>query len=189
MFLPYASGPDKTQLTRYLLADSGEEFEEFEEIEELAIADSEIAWRVRDVENDLVDAYVRGTLDADTRTRFESFYLSSPRRRAKVQFARAFVRTIDTAVVPEPEPATIAPPWYDRLRPRPRSWLAWSLTFARELRFSKRATIAPHVKTRWVFQLRSTSSPTPASCCSTRGTARRTRVPSFVGQRSMRSTG
>ena len=46
---------------------------------------------MRDVENDLVDAYVRGTLDADTRTRFESFYMSSPRRRAKVRFARAFL--------------------------------------------------------------------------------------------------
>jgi anti-sigma factor RsiW len=125
MLLSHASGPDKRQLTRYLLGDSGEEIER---IEELTIADSEVAWRMRDVENDLVDAYVRGTLDADARTRFESFYVSSPRRRAKVGFARAFLPAVDSASVPEP--AAIAPRWSWSDRLRPRSWLIWNLTAA-----------------------------------------------------------
>lgn len=177
MFLPHASGPDKTQLTRYLLGDSGEEFEQ---IEELAIADSDVAWQVRDVENDLIDAYVRGTLDPDTRTRFESFYVSSARRRAKVQFARAFVSAVDTVAVPEP---AIAPRWWHRLRPR--SWRVWTLTAFRKLRDHS----ARRERWLWLPQHHSTSSPTPAICCSSRDTARRTRVPSFAGQRSMRSTG
>jgi hypothetical protein len=47
-----------------------------------------VASRLCAVENDLVDAYVRGTLAGGMLERFESFYLASPRRHEKVMIAR-----------------------------------------------------------------------------------------------------
>jgi hypothetical protein len=47
------------------------------------------------VEDDLVDAYVRGRLSGEMLERFESFYLESPYRRAKVRFADVLCRIID----------------------------------------------------------------------------------------------
>src|SRR6266542_2247099 len=99
MSLSHASGPDDAQLVRYLLGLLPDE--EAEHVDELTVADDDVAWRVRGVENDLVDAYVRGTLDGEALARFESFYLSSPLRRAKVTFAKGFVPATDAAAVPE----------------------------------------------------------------------------------------
>jgi hypothetical protein len=83
------------QIVRYLLgllpdADA-------DRFDEASIADDEFAARLRSVEADLVDGYVRGTLDLTTLTRFESFYLSSPLRRKNVEFAVRFVRAVDRA--------------------------------------------------------------------------------------------
>ncbi len=47
-------------LIRYLLGSLSEE--EAERLDELGIADDAFAWRLRAVENDLVDGYVRGEL-------------------------------------------------------------------------------------------------------------------------------
>ena len=55
--------------------------EDAERLDEASIVDDEIAARLRMVEHDLVDAYVRGRLTGDTLARFESHYLASPRRR------------------------------------------------------------------------------------------------------------
>lgn len=44
------------------------------------------------VEDELIDKYLRGELDERTRPRFERHYLASERRRAKVEFARAFMK-------------------------------------------------------------------------------------------------
>jgi hypothetical protein len=75
-------------LVRYLLGVLAPE--ETEPIDELSIADDAFAARLTDVENDLVDAYVRGDLPAATERQFNSVYLSSPRRRRRVKFAEAF---------------------------------------------------------------------------------------------------
>jgi anti-sigma-K factor RskA len=81
---------DEQLLTRYLLgAVSGEEAER---LDESSVADSEFALHLDGVENDLVDSYVVGALSGETLERFEKFYLSSPRRREKVEFARALLR-------------------------------------------------------------------------------------------------
>lgn len=73
------------QLTRYLLgtldADDAEAFDE------LSITDQEFAARLLVAEDDLVDAFARGDLDADSRSRFESRYLSVPGAREKLRFA------------------------------------------------------------------------------------------------------
>ena len=81
---------DDRALTRYLLGQLAGE--DADRLDELAIVDDGMAWRVRTVENDLVDAYVRGTLDAESRRHFETHYLASPKRRAKVRFADAVRR-------------------------------------------------------------------------------------------------
>jgi hypothetical protein len=105
MSVSQESPDDDRELTRYLLGQLSEE--DADRLDELAIVDDGVAWRVRAVENELVDAYVRGALDAESRQHFETHYLASPKRRAKVRFAERFVRAADAAVTPAeqgPEP-------------------------------------------------------------------------------------
>jgi len=82
-----------SQLVRYLLGLLSDD--EAERVDQLSISSDEVASRLRIAEDDLVDAYVRGTLDEEAAGRFVSFYLSSERRRQKVKFARTFVAAID----------------------------------------------------------------------------------------------
>jgi hypothetical protein len=89
---------DDQQYLRYLLRLLPDE--QTERVEEASIVDDEVALRLRAVECDLVDGYVRGTLDRDTMQRFESHYLSSPLRRERVRFAADFLRAIDGAGAP-----------------------------------------------------------------------------------------
>ena len=93
MSLLRESGPDDQQLVRYLLRLLPDE--EADRLDEMSISDDALAWRLREVENDLVDAYVSGTLTGETVERFESFYLSSERRRQKVKFAGSFLGSVD----------------------------------------------------------------------------------------------
>jgi hypothetical protein len=90
---------DDDQLVRYLLGLLTNK--DAERLDESTIADDEMAWRLRAVENDLVDAYVTGTLTGQTRERFESFYLSSERRRRKVRFARSFLASVERDAEPK----------------------------------------------------------------------------------------
>jgi hypothetical protein len=99
----HESEPDDQQLVRYLLGLLPDE--EAARLDELSIADDEFAWRLRAVENDLVDAYASGTLTGETAERFESFYLSSPRRRKTLRVARSFLRAVDRRDEP-PDAAT-----------------------------------------------------------------------------------
>jgi hypothetical protein len=78
---------DDQTLTRYLLG--GLPPDVTERLDELSVSDDELAGRLSAIENDLVDAYVRGEMSGEQLAQFESFYLSSPKRREKVQFARA----------------------------------------------------------------------------------------------------
>jgi len=93
---------DDQQLVRYLLGLVPPH--EADLLDELSVVDDDVATRLRGVEDDLVDAYVRGTLAIDLRERFESHYLASPRRRERVAFAAAFARVVDEA----PRPAAAA---------------------------------------------------------------------------------
>lgn len=76
-------------LRRYLLGALADA--EAERLHELSITDEQFAGRLDAVENDLVDAYVRGELSEETLKEFKAFYLSSPRRRQKVQFAEGLL--------------------------------------------------------------------------------------------------
>jgi hypothetical protein len=87
------SAPEDRQLIRYVLGMLSDT--DAERLDEQSIVDDEIAARLRSVENDLVDAYVRGALEGELLERFESFYLASPLRREKVKLARGFLDAID----------------------------------------------------------------------------------------------
>ncbi len=93
--MPISRISDDRQLIRYLLGLLPED--EAQRYEEQSIVDDDVAARLRQVENDLVDAYVRGTLDEEFRKRFESFYLASPLRRDKVRFAERLLGAVDRA--------------------------------------------------------------------------------------------
>jgi hypothetical protein len=98
MSLSDRSGHDDQQLVWYLLGLLPEE--DAEHLDELSISDDEVAWRLRVVENDLIDAYVAGTLTGETLKRFESVYLSSERRRQKVKFAGSFLGAVERQAAP-----------------------------------------------------------------------------------------
>ena len=98
---------------------------EAERLDELSIADEEFAWRLRAAEDDLVDAYVRGDLPAPTRTRFEEYYLASPRHQERVEFARNLARATDRATdgsVAVAAAAAITPGMPSPVRHGPSPW-------------------------------------------------------------------
>jgi len=72
-------------LVRYLVGDLSAE--EADRLDQLSIAHDDFAWHLREIENDLVDSYVRSELNGETLARFKAFYMATARRRQKVQFA------------------------------------------------------------------------------------------------------
>jgi len=74
------------ELTQYLLGGLSER--KAEQFDQLSITDDEFASRLSVVENNLVDAYVHDELSGETLQRFQSYYLSTPKRREKVKVAR-----------------------------------------------------------------------------------------------------
>jgi hypothetical protein len=87
---------DDQVLIRYLLGSLPEK--EAERLDELSIADDAFAWQLGAVENDLVDAFVRGELSGDNLAQFKESYLSSPKRLQRVEFADA-LRSFDAKTV------------------------------------------------------------------------------------------
>src|SRR5580765_1579584 len=142
MSVPCESIPDDRQLVCYVLGLLPEE--EAERLDEQSIVLDEVAARLTCVENDLVDAYVSGTLDRDILERFESCYLASPRRRDKVRFAERFLSAVDRSPTPAVRVAHTPPSGADQIqgipglaarpgthaRVAPRARLAWSLAAA-----------------------------------------------------------
>ena len=104
---------DDRYLVRYLLGLLPDD--EAERLDEASIVDDEVAFRVRNVEEDLVDAYVAGTLDQDTRQRFGAVYLASPLRREKVRYAERFLGAVDRT----PLSSEVVTPRVARFSPRP----------------------------------------------------------------------
>jgi hypothetical protein len=72
---------------------------EADRLVELSIADDEFAARLSAVENDLVDAYVRGELSGGRLEQFRTVYLASPRRREKVAAAEVLAERIGAPVI------------------------------------------------------------------------------------------
>jgi hypothetical protein len=76
---------DRQHLVDYLLGNLPDE--EAERLDERTFSDDEFVWRLRELENDLIDQYARGELSGPALERFRSSYLSSPDRHARVAFA------------------------------------------------------------------------------------------------------
>lgn len=89
-------------LTRYLLGLLPEG--ETEQLDELSVVDDQVAGELCVAETELVDAYLRRALPGDLGARFESHYLASPRRRAKVAFASRFLGAVEAAASRTPGP-------------------------------------------------------------------------------------
>jgi hypothetical protein len=79
---------NKENLNAYLLGTLPDA--EAEIFDELSFTDDDFADELSAAEKDLVDAYVNGELTGEKLQKFESFYLASPLRREKVEFARNF---------------------------------------------------------------------------------------------------
>jgi hypothetical protein len=84
---------DETYLRAYLLGTLREPDTEF--IDQAVFVSDDVALLVAMIEDALVDTYLRGRLSGETLARFESFYLASSRRRAKVCFAACFLQVVD----------------------------------------------------------------------------------------------
>jgi hypothetical protein len=69
--------------------------EEADRLDERSIVEDDLAERLRMVEDALVDSYAAGTLKGERLQRFESFYLSSPRRRRKAAFAQGLISAVE----------------------------------------------------------------------------------------------
>lgn len=80
---------DDERLVQYLLGALSEQ--DTERLDELSIADDGIALRLRTLENDLVDGFVRGELSDSVSEQFRASFLASPHRRRKVDFADLLV--------------------------------------------------------------------------------------------------
>jgi len=135
--LAVAQEPDDYKIELYLVGALAED--ETERLDEMSLTDDIFADRLRSVENDLVDGYVRGELSGALAEGFKTHYLASPRRREKVRFAQALH---SLKVVREPVGAAAAMvgtgasslaestrrPWL--ARPAGRSRTLWALAMA-----------------------------------------------------------
>jgi hypothetical protein len=74
-------------IVQYLLGELSEE--QRVQMEDQAFQDEQSMQSILDVEADLIDEYVRDEFPVSKRKEFEKFFLASPERRRKVEFARA----------------------------------------------------------------------------------------------------
>lgn len=79
--------PSDATLVRYLLGVLPQDEEE--RLDERSIVDAQLSERVRSIEHDLTDAYIRGELSGADRQQWERRYLASPLGRQQVDLARA----------------------------------------------------------------------------------------------------
>jgi hypothetical protein len=89
MSSPVEEFEDRT-LMQHLLGNLSEA--DAERLDALSVSDDATAARLSDAENDLVDAYVRGELRGEDLELFRLHYLTTPRRRTKVEFAQSLLK-------------------------------------------------------------------------------------------------
>jgi hypothetical protein len=91
---------DEKTAIRYLLGELAEG--ERDRFEERLFEDENFSLFLDDVENDLIDEYLRGELDFDAKRRFEAVYLKNEDRLRKLEAARILHKELF-----EPAPATL----------------------------------------------------------------------------------
>lgn len=65
------------------------------EFEDRFAADADLFEEIKAFENDLIEKYVRGWMDPDSRARFENSFLTTKKRRERIEFARNLVANLD----------------------------------------------------------------------------------------------
>lgn len=78
---------DEKSLIEYLLGALPDE--KAERFDELSFTDDDFSNDLKTTENDLIDAYLHDELRGADLERFNTYYLASPRRREKVEFAKS----------------------------------------------------------------------------------------------------
>lgn len=84
---------DDRLINRYLLGELSED--EQSRVEERLFADSLFFWKIESACNELIDDYLRGTLAGHERQRFETYFITSPSRRQRVESVRMLNQAID----------------------------------------------------------------------------------------------
>ena len=118
-------------MRRYLLGDLQEP--EINELEIEVLRDNEAFDQLWEIENRLVDNYVRGRLSAADRERFEHHYQSSPIHRQRVAVARNLVAEADgfrAAAIPGPAKVSWAANLSEKLGFALLSWQSALVTAA-----------------------------------------------------------
>ncbi len=77
---------NKENIIRYLFGELPETVRN--EFEELLFSDEDLSIYLEDIENDLIDEYIRGELEFDEKRRFEKKYLTTESRQNRVDLAR-----------------------------------------------------------------------------------------------------
>jgi anti-sigma factor RsiW len=110
-------------LVRYLLGNvsPGEQAE----IEDRLFVEEDFHDRMRAAGDDLIDAYLAGSLPPEDKARFEAHFLASPRRRARFELVRDIVSAVQESAA-EAQPAERAVP----LAAKPRRIPRWALAAA-----------------------------------------------------------
>jgi hypothetical protein len=98
---------DEGVLVKYLLGNLSED--EQVQVEDRAFADPDFMGALEAAEADLIDSYVRGELSYPDRRSFELRFLTSDRRRSKIEFARALCTlSAEANVRKSPRPSLIS---------------------------------------------------------------------------------
>lgn len=115
---------NEEMMVRYLLGELSEE--EQSRLEDEYFARDDFFEQLLVIEDDLIDAYLRGELSANRRAQFEKHFLSLPQRRERVGFASELLRPVAQTSA-STHPATVNErtlSWWQSMFPLPRFSLA-----------------------------------------------------------------
>jgi flagellar biosynthesis GTPase FlhF len=98
---------------------------EMELFDELSFTDDDFADELKVAEKDLVDAFVQGELDGEKLKHFNTYYLASPLRREKVEFAQTFQTFAEKELAQETVEAEPKAGFFANLFAIPRLSLQW----------------------------------------------------------------
>ena len=90
------------QVTRYLLGQLPEG--EMQRLNALQETDENFRQRVRLVEDDLIECFVKGQLQSDELMRFRRYFLASPANRERVKIAQGFLDDLNVIQAGDAEP-------------------------------------------------------------------------------------
>ena len=102
---------NETEVRRFLLGELSES--ERTAFEEKFIADANLFEQISVVEDELIESYIRGTLPAAEKEKFEQNFLTTERRRSRVEFTRTMLDKLteqkEIAVAKKTETAAVNP--------------------------------------------------------------------------------